>query len=187
MKTRLFGLLLTTLVAAPVFAAEKYENTVNTFRNAGQSSKYFENAYGWAVVPTIGKGGAGIGGAHGDGRVYEHGKLVGTTKMTQLSVGAQLGGEFYSEIVFFQDKRAFDEFTSGNFEFSAQASATAITASAGAEGSTDAGITGDASASKKHAVTAGGWHKGMAVFTVAKGGLMYEAVIAGQKFSYEPK
>jgi lipid-binding SYLF domain-containing protein len=138
------------------------------------------------LFPTIGKGGIGIGAAHGSGRVYEKGKYVGDTSMTQLSVGLQLGGQAYSQIIFFQNKSALDEFTSGNFEFGAQASAVAITAGASAQAGT-AGTGAGASGNESHAGTAGGYQKGMAVFTVAKGGLMYEASIGGQKFSYKKK
>jgi lipid-binding SYLF domain-containing protein len=125
-----------------------------------------------------------VGGARGKGRVYEHGKYVGNTTMTQLSVGAQLGGQAYSQVIFFQDKRAFDEFTSGNFEFGAQASAVAITAGVSTTASTTGGSAG-ASGGQRDASTVGEYYKGMAVFTVAKGGLMYEATIGGQKFSYK--
>jgi lipid-binding SYLF domain-containing protein len=105
-----------------------------------------------------------------------------------LTVGLQLGGQAYSQIIFFEDKRAFDEFTSGNFEFGAQASAVAITAGASATASTT-GSSAGASGGQHDASTKeiGGYYKGMAVFTVAKGGLMYEASIGGQKFSYTPK
>jgi len=107
--------------------------------------------------------------------------------MTQLTVGFQLGGEAYSQIIFFEDQRAFDEFTSGNFEFAATASAVAITAGASAAATTT-GSSAGASGGKHDATTKGaGYHKGMAVFTVAKGGLMYEASIGGQKFSYTAK
>ena len=106
--------------------------------------------------------------------------------MTQLTIGLQLGGQAYSQIIFFEDKRAFDEFTSGNFEFGAQATAVAITAGASAQAGTS-GTTAGASGTQSHADTAGGYHNGMAVFTVAKGGLMYEASIGGQKFSYAKK
>jgi lipid-binding SYLF domain-containing protein len=166
--------------------ADDYQDTINVFRKAGQSGTFFSKAYGYAVFPTIGKGGAGIGGAYGKGRVYEKGKYVGNTSMAQLTVGLQLGGEVYSEIIFFQDQRAFKEFTNGNFEFGADAQAVAITASASAKASST-GASAGASATKNAATTAGGYHKGMATFTVAKGGLMYEASIGGQKFSYEPK
>lgn len=166
--------------------ADDYDDTIKVFRDAGQSGKFFEESYGYAVFPTIGKGGIGIGGAHGSGRVYEKGKYVGDTSMTQLTVGLQLGGQAYSQIIFFEDKRAFDEFTGGNFEFGAQATAVAITAGASAQAGTG-GTSSGASGTKKSATTAGNYQHGMAVFTVAKGGLMYEASIGGQKFKYKKK
>ena len=129
---------------------------------------------------------ADSGGAYGKGRVYEQGKHVGNTSMTQVTVGFQLGGQAYSQIIFFEDKRAFDEFTSGNFEFGAQATAVAITAGASAAATTTGSAAG-ASGGRHDATTAGaGYHKGMATFTVATGGLMYEASVGGQKFSYTP-
>ena len=152
---------------------------------AGESGKFFKSAYGYAVFPTIAKAGVGIGGAHGKGRVYEIGQHVGDTTVTQVSVGLQLGGQAYSQIIFFEDQRAFREFTSGNFEFGAEASAVAITAAAGAKAST-AGSSAGASGGKHDAATVGKYYKGMATFTVAKGGLMYEASVGGQKFSYSP-
>ncbi len=166
--------------------ADEYTSTINIFKNAGESGTFFGKSYGYAVFPTIGKGGIGIGGAYGKGRVYKQGAYVGDTSMTQLSIGWQLGGEAYSQVIFFEDERAFNEFTSGNFEFSANASATALTASAGATASS-AGSSAGASGGKKDATTVGKYNKGMATFTVAKGGLMYEASVAGQKFKYTPK
>ena len=188
MHARLSRLLLTVLIAVPFTPAlaDDYADTIKVFRNAGQSGRFFGSSYGYAVFPTIGKGGVGIGGAYGSGRVYAKGAHVGDTSMTQLTVGFQLGGQAYSQIVFFQDQRSFDEFTSGNFEFGAQASAVAITAGASAQTSTG-GTGAGASGTQSHATTAGGYQKGMAVFTVAKGGLMYEASIGGQKFSYKAK
>ena len=105
--------------------------------------------------------------------------------MNQVSVGLQAGGQAFSQIIFFEDQHAFEEFTSGNFEFGAAAGAVAITASAGASAGTG-GTSAGASGGKNDAKTVGQFHKGMAVFTVAKGGLMYEATIAGQKFKYKP-
>jgi hypothetical protein len=179
-------LALAALLPAAALAATDAE-TIKVFKDAGQSGAYFAKCYGYAVFPNIGKGGIGVGAAHGTGRVYEQGKVVGDTKMTQVSVGAQLGGQSYSEIIFFEDKRAFDEFTSGNFEFAAGVSAVAITAGASASAGTGGGATAGASGGKNDASTAGGYKKGMAIFTVAKGGLMYEASIGGQKFKYTPK
>lgn len=164
----------------------KYEETVKVFREAGESGGYFKTAYGYAVFPTIGKGGIGVGGAYGKGRVYEKARYVGDVSMTQLSVGFQLGGQAYSMIIFFQDKRAFDEFTRGEFEFSAQANAVAITAGASAQAST-AGSSAGVSGGRKDATTVGKYNKGMAIFTVARGGLMYEASLAGMKFKYMPR
>lgn len=183
----LFAAVLLVL-AAQLAHADDYSEAKQVFINAGESGAYFNNAYGYALFPTIGKGGMGIGGAHGSGRVYAGGAHVGDTKMTQLSIGWQLGGQAYSQIIFFEDKRAFDDFTSGNFEFGAQATAVAITASAGASASTGGGTQTSVAGGKNDATTASlGYRKGMAVFTVAKGGLMYEATIAGQKYSYDPK
>jgi len=176
---------LLACAALPAWA-DDYSDTLKVFRGAGQSAKLFGNSYGYALFPTIGKGGIGIGGAHGSGRVYQKGTYVGDTSMTQLTVGLQFGGQAYSQIIFFQNKAAFDNFTSGNFEFGAQATAVAIKSSAGAQAGTT-GTSSGASSSGKDASTAGGYSGGMAVFTVAKGGLMYEASIGGQKFSYEAK
>jgi lipid-binding SYLF domain-containing protein len=172
------------LGAAPA-RADDYQDTIDVFRKAIESRSFFDNAYGYAVFPTIGKGGIGIGGAYGKGLVYEQGKVIGEATMAQLSIGFQLGAQGYSQIVFFQDQRALREFTSGNFEFSAEASAVAITAAAGAKAST-AGSSAGVSGGQHDARAVGQYNKGMATFTVAKGGLMYEASVAGQKFSFKP-
>jgi lipid-binding SYLF domain-containing protein len=111
---------------------------------------------------------------------------VGNATVAQVSVGFQAGGKAYSEIIFFQDKRALSEFESGHFEFGADVTVVAITAGAGAS----VGTTGEASGASggmKDAATQGGYYKGMAVFTIAKGGLMYQAAVAGQKFSFKPR
>ncbi|MEJ1963150.1 MAG: lipid-binding SYLF domain-containing protein [Gammaproteobacteria bacterium] len=174
------------LLAAAAVLADAYSDTITLFKNAGESASFFSKSYGYAVFPTIGKGGLVVGGAHGTGRVYRQGKEVGDTSITQLSVGLQAGGQAYSQMIFFQDKRAFDEFTAGNFEFGAGVSAVVITAAAsGTAGST--GANASASGGKKDAKTAGEYHKGMAIFTIVKGGAMAEASVAGQKFSYKPK
>lgn len=185
-RLRFFSVLVfSAFLLLPVYADEEYSKAIKVFRDSPIVQPYFKNAYGYAIFPTIGKGAVGVGGAHGSGQVYVGDKVSGKTSMTQLSIGWQLGGQAYSQIIFFEDKRAYDEFTSGNFEFGAQASAVAITAGAQAQ----AGSTG-AAASASPGGSAGAqktsYHKGMAVFTRAKGGLMYEAAIAGQKFSFEP-
>ncbi len=181
LKTILFTLAL-TIISTPAFA-DNYSDTKKMFQDAG-ASDLFSSAYGYALFPTIGKGGFVIGGAYGEGRVYAQGKQLGETSMVQATIGFQLGGVGYSQVVFFQDKRALDEFCSGNFEFGADAQVTVITAAAGASANTS-GSSAGASGGKNDASTAGGYHKGMATFVIAKGGLMYEASIGGQKFSYK--
>jgi lipid-binding SYLF domain-containing protein len=161
-------------------------DTVELFKNAGQSAAYFGNSYGYAVFPTVDKAGFVVGGAYGRGRVYEGGRFIGTAAITQVSVGFQAGAQGYSEIVFFQDKRAMDEFTAGSFAFDADASVVAITAAASGSAGTE-GVSGAASGGEKDARTSGSYRKGVAVFTIVKGGLMYNASIAGQKFSFKAR
>ena len=179
-------LAVTFCLAVPGTAlADSYQDTIDAFRRAGQTDSFFENSYGYAVFPTIGKAGFAIGGAYGEGRVFAQGKHVGDASMTQLTLGFQLGGQAFSQMIFFEDRRAFEEFTSGNFEFSAQATAVAITAGVSAEINTGGGAAAGASGGRNDAATAhGGYRKGMAIFTIARGGLMYEAALGGQKFSY---
>ena len=167
--------------------AAKCAETLKLFENAGESASFFKKSYGYAVFPTIGKAGLGIGGAHGSGCVYQQGKQIGTAKMNQLSFGWQAGAQGYSLLVFFEDDRALKEFTSGEFEFGAKASAVAITAGASAGASTS-GTSAGASGGKNDATTASpsGFEKGMASFSIVKGGLMYEAALAGAKFKYDP-
>ena len=175
-------LFLSACLSTPVHA-DNFSETIETYQKA-LNPAFFDKSYGYAVFPNIGKGGMGIGGAHGKGRVYKQGNYVGDTTMTQLTIGFQLGGQAYSQMIFFQDERALKEFTSGNFEFGAQATAVAITAGASASATTTG--TGTGVSSHKDAAKVGGdYVKGMAVFTIAKGGLMYEASIGGQKFSYK--
>jgi lipid-binding SYLF domain-containing protein len=186
-------LALTTTAALAMFitgaraepAPVKYDDTVSLFQHAGQSAGFFHHSYAYAVFPTVGEGAFVVGGAGGKGGVFIGGQQVGNATLAQVSVGFQAGGKAFSEIIFFEDKRALDEFESGNFEFGADASVTAITASADAGAGTNgeqAGISGG----EKDAKTHGHYYKGMAVFTIAKGGLMYQAAIAGQKFTYHP-
>ena len=176
-------------IAQPTFA-DDVDTAIENFRGAG-AGDFIDDAYGYAVFPSIGKGGIGIGGAHGKGEVFRGGKKVGKTKMSQITYGLQLGGQVYSQMIFFRDERAFDDFTSGNFEFGAQATAVALTA--GAQASTTSGGVGntssgtDADSSKVNADDKEyDTRSGMATFTIAKGGLMYEATLGGQKFKYEP-
>ena len=144
--------------------SDKTIKALNNFKKISSLKPYFKKARGYAVFPNIGKGGFGIGGARGKGEVFEKGNVIGSTILTQVSIGFQLGGQAFSQIIFFKDKKSLDRFTEGNFEFGASASAALITE--GANASAD-------------------YSDGVAVLTFSKGGLMYEASIGGQKFSYE--
>jgi lipid-binding SYLF domain-containing protein len=142
------------------------QQAIADFRNSDPSMKdFFEKAYGFAIFPTVGKGGVGIGGAYGEGKVYSKDVLIGTSSLMQFTFGFQLGGQVYREIIFFENKTAFDLFKYGNFEFGAQVSAVAATA----------GVSADTD-----------YSDGVAIFTLAKSGLMFEASVGGQKFSFEP-
>jgi lipid-binding SYLF domain-containing protein len=129
------------------------------------TQEWFDASYGYVVLPNVGKGGLGIGAAHGNGLVYKGGTLVGKSELKAVTVGLQAGGQSFVEVIFFKDKTAFDDFTRGNFEFAAQVSAVALTAGASADLA---------------------YNGGVAVMTMTKTGLMYEASVGGQKFKYEP-
>jgi len=145
--------------------SEKSAEAIKEFKHTNDKiTKYFSSAYGYAVFPSIGKGGLGVGGAAGNGTLYRGGAVVGDCKMSQVTIGFQAGGQAYSEVVFFKDKAAFDRFTGDKFEFAAQTSAVAVTA--GASFDVD-------------------YRDGILIFTHAKGGLMYEASVGGQKFKTE--
>ena len=162
-----------------------FTQTIKNFRDQPATAPFFSQSYGYAVFPTIGKGGIGIGGAFGKGRVYRGGQHVGNVKMGQVSIGWQLGGQAYSEIIFFKNADVFNDFIDGDFEFGADASAVALTAGAQASAGTK-GATASAGASAEDTEdSAAEWFRGMAVFTIAKGGLMYQASIGGQAFDYE--
>jgi lipid-binding SYLF domain-containing protein len=188
MLQRVASLLVSILLGLSCASAwaDDFDDTIAVFKKARESASYFDKSYGYAVFPTIGKGGVVVGGAYGKGRVYERGKYVGDTSVTQLTAGFQLGGEAYSQIIFFADQRAFKEFTAGNFEFGAQAQAVAITAGASAA-TTTTGTSAGASVTQNNAKNVAQPYKGMTTFTVAKGGLMYEASIGGQKFNYNKR
>jgi lipid-binding SYLF domain-containing protein len=128
--------------------------------------RFFDAAAGYVVIPTVGKGGIGIGGARGKGLLYENGEATAVVTLTQLTIGLQWGGQAYSEFIFFENAESMDDFKRGNYELGAQVSAVAATLGASA----DANYT-----------------KGVAVFTQAKGGLMYEASVGGQKFKVDPR
>ncbi|HME37936.1 MAG TPA: lipid-binding SYLF domain-containing protein [Steroidobacteraceae bacterium] len=186
--TRVLSFVPALLLVAGLAQAHdsKYADTIGVFSNAGESASFFHKSYAYAVFPTVGEAGFVVGGALGKGHVYVHGRLVGDTTMGQASVGFQAGGKAYSQIIFFENKRALEKFESGTFEFAAGASAVAITAGASASVGTS-GTSAEASADQHIARATGAYEHGMAVFTIAKGGLMYAAIIAGQKFSYTPR
>ena len=166
------GGLLTGCSTTPQ-TAEKQAQLTSTSENAIQLAKkadsglqkFFDTAAGYAVFPSVGKGAVGVGGAYGRGELYEGGKLTGYCTLTQASIGFALGGQKYTELIFFESKAALDRFKSGSFAFAAQASAVALKSGA--------------SANAKYA-------DGVAVFTMAEAGLMYEASVGGQKFSFQP-
>ena len=179
-KRMVLTLMLSILVILPLISAcaawdpnrEQKEDTavqvtIAKFKKADSTMNvYFDNAYGYAVFPSVGKGGYFLGGGYGKGRVYEQSQFIGHSRIINLTVGAQIGGQSYSEIIFFKDKAVLDKFKAGNYEFTAQASAVFVT-----EG-----------ASKDHQ-----YDSGIAVFTMPKAGAMAEASIGGQKFSFEPR
>ena len=168
------------------YAVEDYSRSIAVFEKSPACQPYFNKAYGYAMFPTIGQGAFGIGAAHGDGQVYRGGKVTGYTSMTQISIGFQLGGQAYSQIVFFEDKRAYDNFTRGNFEFDASASAVAITAGAQASAGTTGTTAGASAGSATGKQAATSYYNGVSIFVHTKGGLMYEAAVGGQKFSFKP-
>jgi len=146
---------------------EAAQETVAMFKSTDPGlTAFFEKAYGYAVFPTVGSGGFWIGGAHGTGVVFEQGKAVGRTSLTQVTFGFVFGGQAYSELLFFRDKAVLDNFKAGNAEFSAEASAVIATAGAAAKTSYN--------------------NNGVAVFVHVKGGAMVSASIGGQQFSYQP-
>jgi lipid-binding SYLF domain-containing protein len=144
-------------VQRAIIAIKKADPGIETF---------FENAAGYAVFPSVGKGGLVIGGAYGKGLVIVNDTVDGYTSMSQATIGLQLGGQKYAQFIFFRDETAVGHFKRGNFEFGAQASAVAITAGASADAAYDSGV---------------------AIFTHAAGGLMFAGSVGGQRFKYTPK
>jgi lipid-binding SYLF domain-containing protein len=172
---------LTGNTAHAAATLEKCTKILVKFKQLGNVPELLAESYGYAVLPTIGKGGIGIGGAGGTGCVFAGGKHSGNVSMGQVTIGWQLGGQAYSQIILFKNADVYNDFIKGRFEFGADATAVALTYGAAA-GATTKG----ASASAGDTRAKGSWKRGMAVFTLAKGGLMYEASIGGQKFKYKP-
>jgi lipid-binding SYLF domain-containing protein len=145
----------------------RVQEAIDKFIKADPGMKrFFDDSYGYAIYPKVGKGGLVVGGAHGDGVVYEQGKLIGLSELTQATVGAQLGGQTYAEVIFFRDKGVLTQFQKGEWRAGAQASAVAAKDGASA----DADYRG-----------------GVAIFTVGNEGLMAAASVGGQQYSYAPK
>jgi hypothetical protein len=140
------------------------KQTATSLKSKAELKKFFASSYGYAVFPRVGRGAVGIGGAFGEGGVFKGGKMVGKSTLSQVTIGLGLGGEQYTEIVFFKDKKSYDRFVEGNVEFDAHATAVAA----------DKGVGG-----------ALGYNNGVAIFTFTKGGLMADASVGGQKFTFE--
>ncbi|HEV7782298.1 MAG TPA: YSC84-related protein [Chitinophagaceae bacterium] len=170
-KYVMLGAALAIVNAAMAQSSTKEKRLVDDSQEAkadfiatdGLMENLFSKAYGYVIFPNVGKGGIGIGGAAGNGIVFEGGSVIGKAKMTQVSIGFQFGGQAYREVIFFETKADLDRFKEDKFEFSAQASAVAATKGA--------------SANVKYS-------EGVMIFTQQKGGLMYEASVGGQKFDY---
>jgi len=168
MKSRSSAVMfITTLFLLPaISSANDYSDTIANFKMAGESAGFFGDSYAYMVFPNVGEDGLG------NGRAYQLGKYVGDVKINQVSTGQQAGSQAFSQIVFFKDRNAFENFTRNGVEFDANVQAVAIS-------------SGGASGDKNDAAAAGQYQKGLAVFTVAKGGSMYQGAVAGQKFKYK--
>jgi lipid-binding SYLF domain-containing protein len=181
LRTVSLSMVMTLLVAATQLAGcetaprtaqdreqlkRESEAAITAFRNADPTiGQFFDNAHGYAVFPSVGKGAIGVGGAYGRGIAYERGRPVGYCDLSQGTIGLQLGGQTYREVIFFETEEAFLRFRRGNFALAAQASAVAATAGAAANAN---------------------YEQGVAVFTLPHGGLMFEASVGGQQFTFEP-
>jgi lipid-binding SYLF domain-containing protein len=184
LRTLAISAILLMFAGTSAYAAateEECRASYDKFKDLGDVPQMLAETYGFAVLPTIGKGGIGIGGAGGTGCVFKGQEHTGNISMGQVTVGFQLGGQAYSQLILFKNSDAYNDFVKGQFEFGADATAVALTYGAQA-GATTKG----ASASAGDTKGAGSWKRGMAVYTIAGGGLMYEASIGGQKFKFKP-
>ncbi len=173
-------------IAASGQNVKDLSETIETFKSVPVVQPFFDNAFGYAVWARIARGGIGIGGATGRGQVYVDGKVTGFSRLVDVSIGLQLGGQVYRQVVFFEDASAYDDFTEGKFEFDAQASAVAVTASARASSGTQGSQASVGAASSAELAGAETYYEGMRVFTMTVGGLMYQATIAGQRYNFRP-
>ncbi len=184
-KLSLLGALCFFLLIGTAFA-DRVAESIDVFKKSEAVKPFFDKAYGYAVFPTIGKGGFVLGGAYGSGRVFKQDKITGTASLAKVSIGLQLGGQAFSEIIFFEDERSYNEFTSGSFEFDGSVSAVVITAAAQAQTSTQGNTAGASLGPATGTQAQTSYTKGMAVFVHTLGGLMYEMTLGGQKFSFDP-
>ena len=173
-------------IAASGQSVKNLSETIETFKSVPVVQPFFDNAFGYAVWARIARGGIGIGGATGRGQLYVDGKVTGFSRLVDVSIGLQLGGQVYRQVVFFEDASAYDDFTEGKFEFDAQASAVAVTASARASSGTQGSQASVGAASSAEVAGAEAYYQGMRVFTMTVGGLMYQATIAGQRYNFRP-
>jgi lipid-binding SYLF domain-containing protein len=174
LKMSIFSLLFTALLPAGIMAQDEDDRSklqndalnakAEFIKSDGLLQNLFDKSAGYVIFPNVGKGAIGVGGAAGNGILYENGQAVGHAKMKQVTIGFQFGGQAYREVIFFENQAALDQFKGGNFELSAQASAVAVTK--GASGNVK-------------------YRNGIMIFTQEKGGLMYEASVGGQKFDYK--
>jgi lipid-binding SYLF domain-containing protein len=186
----LIGLLAAALllpVTAGAQQIQNYASTIDGFKSYPQLAWFFENAYGYAVFPVVGKAALIVGGAYGEGQVYRSGRVTGKVNLVHGSIGFQWGGQAFSEIIFFRDQWAYDTFTRGEFEFDAKASAVVVTAGAQAKAGTT-GWSASAAAGPRTGVQSDAYYgpNGMATFVQVRGGLMAELAIGGQKFNFYP-
>jgi len=179
--------LAVALAGAGSAAADEYADAIGVFQSSPEVQTFFKDCYAYALFPTVGKAALVVGGAFGEGKVYRQGKVTGNAKLVHASFGLQLGGKAFSEIVFLQDKRAYDTFTSGQFEFDASMSATAITAGVEAKAGTAGKTAGATAGPKTGAQAKTEYRNGMAAFVQQKGGLMAGLSVGGQKFSFEAR
>ena len=173
-------------IAASGQSVKDLSETIETFKSVPVVQPFFDNCYGYAVWSRIARAGIGLGGATGRGQVYVDGEVTGFSRLVDVSIGFQLGGQVYRQIVFFEDASAYDGFTAGKFEFDAQASAVAVTASARASSGTQGSQASVGAASSAELAGAEIYYEGTRVFTMTVGGLMYQATIAGQRYNFRP-
>jgi len=164
---------------------ENYSSTIKVFSDSPATAKFFKYSYGYAVFPTISKAAYVVGGSYGTGQVYRSGKVMGKTSVISGSIGFQIGGEVFSEIIFFKDEKAYNEFTSGNFEFGANVQAVAITAGVQAQAGTKGANVGASIGPKTGAQAENDYVDGSAPFVHTTGGLMVGVSVGGQKFTFE--